>query len=78
MNKTLRAVFDGKVLRPEGPVDLEPDASYVIIIDHKIETAVEKPTLWDALDELTGTIKAPSDWSEEHDHYIHGVPKRGK
>jgi hypothetical protein len=32
--------------------------------------------VWDVLEALTGTIKAPADWSAEHDHYLYGTPKR--
>jgi len=29
--------------------------------------------------ECKGTFKiGPRDWSEEHDHYLYGTPKRGK
>ena len=28
------------------------------------------------LEDLAGSIEAPVDWSAEHDHYLHGVPKR--
>lgn len=31
---------------------------------------------WDVLEALTGTVEAPTDWSEEHDHYLYGTPKR--
>jgi hypothetical protein len=37
-------------------------------------TAVENA--WDVLEQLTGTIAAPADWSEEHDHYLSGTSKR--
>ena len=33
MAKTVRAVFDGEVLRPEQPVDLQPNTTYVITIE---------------------------------------------
>lgn len=33
-------------------------------------------TAWDVLDGLTGSIVAPPDWAEEHDHYLYGTPKR--
>ncbi len=33
-------------------------------------------TAWDVLDGLTGSIAAPPDWAEEHDHYLYGTPKR--
>jgi hypothetical protein len=28
------------------------------------------------LESLIGTVDAPSDWAEEHDHYLYGTPKR--
>ena len=30
---------------------------------------------WAILAELAGTVEMPPDWSEEHDHYLYGVPK---
>ena len=28
------------------------------------------------LEQLIGTVEAPSDWAAEHDHYLYGTPKR--
>ena len=36
-----------------------------------------RPTAWSVLRELAGKVTAPSDWSSEHDHYVHGTTKRG-
>lgn len=36
----------------------------------------ETENAWEILEALTGTIEAPLDWSEEHDHYLSGAPKR--
>lgn len=33
-------------------------------------------TAWDVLDTLTGSVAAPPDWAEEHDHYLYGIPKQ--
>jgi hypothetical protein len=33
---------------------------------------------WDVLESLAGTVEAPTDWSQEHDHYLYGTPKSGK
>lgn len=33
-------------------------------------------TAWDVLDSLAGSVDAPPDWAEEHDHYLYGTPKR--
>ena len=40
MAATVRATFDGEVLRPEHPVDLEPNTTYVVTIEHE-ESAEE-------------------------------------
>ena len=74
--KTLHAVFDGKVLKPEGAVDLEQNVRYIVTIERK--EAVGKQSLLDVLSKFSGTIEGPKDWSEEHDHYLYGVPKREK
>lgn len=31
---------------------------------------------WDVLESLTGTVEAPTDWSQEHNHYLYSTPKR--
>jgi len=35
-----------------------------------------QPTAWDVLDSLAGSISAPADWAQEHDHYLYDTPKR--
>ena len=47
---------------PESPGDL-PD-----------EDAI--PTLYERLEGLIGTVDLPEDFAEQHDHYLHGTPKR--
>lgn len=76
MIKTLNVIFDGKVFMPEEPVDLEPNTNYVVTIEYKKN--LDKKDLWDVLDNLTGTVEGPEDWSKEHDHYLYGTPKTGK
>ena len=75
MTKTLTAVFDGKVLRPEGPVDLEPNARYRLTVEQEAGE-VEARSAWDTLESLTGAVESPQDWAAEHDHYLYGTPKR--
>ena len=41
-----------------------------------IEGAREGEDVWDVLSRLIGTVEAPSDWAEEHDHYLRGTPKK--
>lgn len=46
MTKTVRAVFDGVVLRPEEPMDLQPNKAYIISIEGEVpnhENAEEEP-----------------------------------
>lgn len=74
--KTLHATFDGKVLRPEEPLDLEKNIRYLVTIEN--EEATDKQNLWDVLNEFSGKVEGPNDWSQEHDHYLYGVPKREK
>jgi hypothetical protein len=35
MGKTLTAVFDGQVLRPDSPADLKPNARYQVTMNEK-------------------------------------------
>jgi len=74
--KTLHAVFDGKVLKPEKAANLEPNVRYLVTIERKEETG--KQSLWDVLSEFSGKVEGPKDWSEEHDHYLYGTPKHRK
>ena len=77
MEKTIEAVFDGKVFHPEGQVDLEPNKPYVLLVTEK-KKASGPSNAWGILGKLTGTVDAPEDWAEEHDHYLYGSPKRNK
>lgn len=76
MSKTLHVLFDGKVLRPKEPVDLKPNTHYIVTIER--EEPSGEQTLWDVLSNLIGTVEGPEDWSQEHDHYLYGIPKRVK
>ena len=76
VTKSLHVVFDGVMLRPEEPLDLEPNAHYLVTIERK--EAIGKQNVWDVLSKYAGTVEGPEDWSEEHDHYLYGVPKRKK
>jgi hypothetical protein len=73
--QTIVVVYDGQVLRPEEPLDLEVNARYSVTIE-PVAPEEDQRTAWDVLDELTGTIEAPPDWSAELDHYLYGTPKR--
>ena len=78
MTKRLHAVFDGKVLRPEGPVDLELNGHYMLTIEpmEKVEGIypVENDPAFN-LSSLAVKTGIP-DLATEHDHYLYGTPKR--
>jgi hypothetical protein len=71
---TVNVIFDGEVLRPETPLDLEPNARYVVTIQAETPKSLEG-NAWDVLERYAGTIEAPADWSSEHDHYLYGTPQ---
>jgi hypothetical protein len=73
--KTLTAVYDGQVLRPEHPVDLKPNTRYVVTVEREVQGA-ESQSAWDVLEKLVGSVEGPRDWADEHDHYLYGTPKR--
>jgi len=75
MEKTATVVFDGEVLRPEGPVDMQLNARYRITYESS-PPAAPAPSIWDYFESVAGSVEAPRDWADEHDHYIHGTPKR--
>lgn len=75
MMKTATVYFDGRVLRPEEPLDLEPNRRYLVTFE-EAAAANSGEGAWDVLERLAGTIDAPPDWSEEHDHYLRGTPRR--
>jgi hypothetical protein len=75
VGKTMTAVFDGHVLHPESPADLEPDTRYLVIVE-SIAPSATTADAWDLLESLAGLVEAPSDWAGEHDHYLYGAPKR--
>jgi hypothetical protein len=75
----IRCHFDGKVFVPDQPVNLPIGRTLILHVEvapEQITTATR--SLWDTFKELEGTIEAPSDWAEEHDHYLYGTPKRNR
>jgi len=74
MIKTLHAIFDGKVLRPEGSVDLDAGKHYVLIVERTIETkAPREETPYPLTQILDIAIDVGvDDLSTRHDWYAHG------
>jgi hypothetical protein len=77
MQRSVHVVFDGEVLRPEEPLDLEPNGRYVITIEEAPSTpegSGEPGILDDLHDLITGF--GVTDLAAQHDHYLYGLPKR--
>ncbi len=69
-------IHDG-VAVPDGECPL-PDGTKVRITS---ESQMPQPTIWDNLRKIAKKYEQlpcdlPADFSAEHDHYIHGTPKR--
>lgn len=78
MTKTIQAIFDGETLRPTSPLDLVPNTSYRIAIELPVPRTGEPQDAWDELEALAGTVEAPRDWAQEHDHYLYSAPKKAR
>jgi len=81
MTRKIHAVFDGKVFCPEEPVELEINGHYVLKIEPvEKEKSIEnnKNVESDAAFDLASlAVKTGiADLATEHDHYLHGTPKR--
>jgi hypothetical protein len=78
MAKTLRAIFDGKVLRPAGPVDLQPNTWYIVTLEPEEEkkTQTESYPLTQLL--ALATDMGVPDLSTRHSWYAHGHVEGGK
>ena len=78
MQRVFEAVYDGEVLRPQEPVDLEPNARYWVTIEVAAPTdgahPAERPLLRYLA--LARELDLPADLAEQHDHYLYGTPKR--
>lgn len=79
MDKTIDAVFDGKVFHPKNPVALEPNTNVRISVEpvqpDETENTPKNGSFLDAL--LSAQIEdGPPDWSVNLDHYLYGTDKR--
>jgi hypothetical protein len=77
MQRSIHVVFDGKVLRPEEPLDLKPNGRYVVTIEGESSgpECSGEPGILDDLHDLV-TDFGVNDLAAQHDHYLYGLPKR--
>jgi len=79
MTTTLRVRFDGKVLVPEGPVDLPIGPPLEVRVSETVDPSqpaapLEALAAWAS--RLPPTADTPTDRAAQHDHYLYGMPKR--
>lgn len=65
MSQTLEAIFDGEVLRPDEPIDLEPNTRVRVTIEPA--NISEKKTQSFLQTALSLRLEGPPDWSERLD-----------
>ncbi len=70
MTKTLDAVYDGKVFRPEEPLDLEPNIRVRITIETSEGKSTKKRSFIQTARSLE--LEGPSDWSANFEDYLYG------
>jgi hypothetical protein len=62
----------------EGTVVLPPDVDWPNGTKVQVQPIEEdRPTVWEVIEKYRGIAKdLPPDLAENHDHYIHGLPKK--
>jgi hypothetical protein len=66
-------IFDGQVLCPEEPVDLEPNVHYIVTIERKEEKPlVPSNRAFRRILERAADLGI-SDLAEQHNHYLYGT-----
>jgi hypothetical protein len=72
---TINAHFDGKVIVPDEPLDLQPNQALRIQIE-PIEGEVEESALAWIDAHAVDSDALPIDLADQHDHYLYGRPKK--
>lgn len=70
MIKTLDAIFDGEVIRPDEPVGLEPNTRVRITIKTIEEPKKKVHSFLQTARAIN--LKGPSDWSARFEDYLYG------
>jgi predicted DNA-binding antitoxin AbrB/MazE fold protein len=71
MSQTVEATFDGEVLRPDEPIDLEPNTRVRVTIEPA--NASKKKTQSFLLTARSLQLEGPPDWSARLDDYLYGI-----
>ena len=68
MTKTIEAVFDGEVLRPDRPLKLEPNTRVTLVV---IAPDTSEPVENFLDTAMSINLEGPADWSENLDRYLY-------
>ena len=72
-----KAHFDGKVIVRDEPLELPRGQALIVHVEADRADLQSQPVnAIELLRSLAGSVEAPADWSEQHDHYLYGTPKR--
>lgn len=72
MSRTVEAIFDGEVLRPEEPLELEPNTRVTITVEEQRAPESKRRSFLRTARSLN--LDGPSDWSDRIDEYLYGAP----
>ncbi|MBV9469843.1 MAG: antitoxin family protein [Abitibacteriaceae bacterium] len=70
MVQILEAVFDGEVLHPDEPLDLEPNTRVRLVIETVSEAESKPASFLRTVRSLN--LEGPADWSTNLDTYLYG------
>lgn len=69
MTQTLEAVYDGEVLCPQEPLELEPNTRVRIVVESLPQNGEEEPVSFLRLAPKLN-LQGPPDWSQNVDKYL--------
>ena len=73
MGKTMYATFDGRVFRPDGTIELEPNTRVKITIETEEEPKAKRKSFLQTARSLQ--LEGPSDWSARLEDYLYEEEK---
>jgi predicted DNA-binding antitoxin AbrB/MazE fold protein len=71
MSQTLEAIFDGEVLRPDQPINLEPNTRVRVTIEPADTSNKKAKSFLQTARSLQ--LEGPPDWSARLEDYLYGT-----
>jgi len=73
---SITAIVENNTIRLPVPVPDGTQVEVVLPTDASPGEPESRGSFFDTMRDLVGSVEGPADWAAEHDHYIHGTPKR--